>query len=131
MGSIRALVKGAKVQVVKMHSGLAELVKAYAVAHTDLKGQTFLLAHYPGHHPHRRDIERMRARWGERAGVAGCTPHRFRHTFATRLLRATKNLRLVQTALAHEDISDTALYTLVVDDEEAGAIGELDFGGLR
>ena len=50
---------------------------------------------------HRRDIERMTARWGERAGVAGCTPHRFRHTFATRLLRATKNLRLVQTALAH------------------------------
>jgi len=67
---IRVLVKGAKIQVVKMHGGLAELVKAYAVAHIDLKGQTFLLAHYPGHHPHRRDIERMTARWGERAGVA-------------------------------------------------------------
>ena len=30
--AIRVLVKGAKIQVVKMHGGLAELVKAYAVA---------------------------------------------------------------------------------------------------
>jgi site-specific recombinase XerD len=45
--AIRVLVKSSKVQVVKMHGGLAELVKAYAVAHTDLKGQTFLLAYYP------------------------------------------------------------------------------------
>ena len=35
----------------------------------------------------------------------------------------------MQTALAHQDISDTALYTLVTNEEEAGAIGELDFGG--
>ena len=30
--AIRVLVKGSKLQVVKMHGGLAELVKAYAVA---------------------------------------------------------------------------------------------------
>ena len=89
--AIRVYVKGSKIQVVKMHDGLAELVKTYAVAPHDLKAQTFLLAYYPGHHPHRRDIERMTARWGERAGVPDCTPHRFRHTFATRLLRTTKN----------------------------------------
>jgi len=71
----------------------------------------------------------MTARWGERASVADYTPHRFRHTFAAWLLRTTKNLRLVQTALAHSDISDTALYTLVTNEEEAGAIGELDLGG--
>lgn len=59
--AIRVLVKGSKIQVVKMHGGLAELMKAYAVANTDLKGQTFLLAYYPGHHSHRRDIERMTA----------------------------------------------------------------------
>lgn len=127
---IRAMVKGAKVQVVKMHPGLAELVKAYALAHTDRKAQTFLLARWPGHHPHRRDIERMTARWGSRAGVLICTPHRFRHSFATRLLRETKNLRLVQEALAHESVEDTALYTLVTNADEAAAIGGLDFGGL-
>lgn len=127
---IRALVKGAKIQVVKMHPGLAELVKAYAVAHTDLKGQSFLLGRHPGHQPRRRDVERMTDRWGVAAGVVNCTPHRFRHTFATRLLRETGNLRLVQQALAHESIEDTALYTLVTGGQEAEAIGGLDFGGL-
>ena len=125
------LVYGSKLHVVKMPVRLAELVKTYAVAHTDLKGQEFLRAYSPRHHPHRRDIERMTARWGELASVADYTPHRFRHTFAAWLLRTTKNLRLVQTALAHSDISDTALYTLVTNEEEAGAIGELDFGGLE
>jgi integrase len=36
----------------------------------------------------------MTARWGQRAGVLGCTPHRFRHSFATKLLRITKDLRV-------------------------------------
>ena len=125
---LRALVKGAKTQVVKLHPGLIEQLRAYVTQHTDGKAHTFLLAQHAGHHPHRRDVQRMTARWGQRAGVLGCTPHRFRHSFATKLLRITKDLRVVQVAMGHEDIASTTIYTLVTDESEAAAIAKLDWG---
>lgn len=51
--------------------------------------------------------------WRARAKVRDCTPHRFRHTFATRLLEQEKDFRLVQKAMGHRDIKSTTIYTKV------------------
>lgn len=48
--------------------------------------------------------------------------HTLRHTFASDLLRETKNIRLVQKALGHADISTTQIYTHIVDDELENAL---------
>lgn len=50
------------------------------------------------------------------------TPHVLRHTFATDLLRETKNIRLVQKALGHSDVSTTMIYTHVFDEELEDAL---------
>lgn len=43
--------------------------------------------------------------------------HDLRHTAATRLLRATKNLKVVQALLGHTDIGTTARYAHVQDED--------------
>ncbi len=49
------------------------------------------------------------------------SPHALRHTFATELLRETKNIRLVQKALGHASIASTMIYTHIVDEPWLGA----------
>jgi site-specific recombinase XerD len=47
--------------------------------------------------------------------VPDCLLHRFRHTYATRLLEHGVDLRVVKELLGHEDIKSTVTYTEVTD----------------
>ena len=57
-----------------------------------------------------------------KAGVTGFRFHDFRHDFATKLLRDTGNLKLVQKALNHADINSTMRYAHVLDEDVADAV---------
>ena len=57
-------------------------------------------------------------RYGERAGIEKRVhPHMLRHSFATDLYRQTKDIRMVQKALGHADLSSTMIYTHLIDEE--------------
>jgi integrase len=58
----------------------------------------------------------------ERSGVKGFRFHDFRHDVATKLLRETGNLKLVQQALNHANIKTTTKYAHVLQDEVAAAM---------
>lgn len=66
-----------------------------------------------------------------RAGLPGLSLHRFRHWHATTQLRPQKyggagaSIRTVQENLGHAQLSSTAVYTLVSDEERADAIDSL------
>jgi integrase len=56
------------------------------------------------------------------AGVKGLRFHDLRHDFASKLLRETGNLKLVQRALNHADLKTTSRYAHVLDEEVAEAL---------
>ena len=53
------------------------------------------------------------------------TPHKLRHTLATRLYDATKSQVLVSNQLGHASTQVTDLYTHIVNDEQKNALDKL------
>ncbi|QAY97031.1 hypothetical protein CWB41_15875 [Methylovirgula ligni] len=62
----------------------------------------------------------------EQAGVVGLRLHDLRHTCATRLLRSTGNLKMVSRLLRHSDVSTTAKYAHVLDDDLRNAMNAME-----
>lgn len=56
--------------------------------------------------------------------------HDLRHTFATRLLRQTGNLKLVSRLLGHSKVETTARYAHVLDDDLATALDSVSMLGV-
>lgn len=84
---------------------------------------TYVFTTLKGSKVQSRYVQAMVKRLAGKAKIEkNISPHTLRHTFATDLYRKTKNIRMVQKALGHADLSSTMIYTHIVDDELEGAL---------
>ena len=114
--------KGAKDRVLWIGDDLRDLIGAWLERRPE---SLWLFPTRLGTKVHTRDVRAVVKRMARRAGIAEAdrvSPHTLRHTFATDLYGETTNIRLVQKALGHADLSTTMIYTHVVDADLEAAL---------
>ncbi|MFL4358114.1 tyrosine recombinase XerS [Streptococcus uberis] len=114
---------------------VASFAKPYLEAYLEIRqkrykaekhDQAFFLTEYRGI-PNRIDassIEKMVAKYSQDFKIR-VTPHKLRHTLATRLYDASKSQVLVSHQLGHASTQVTDLYTHIVNDEQKNALDKL------
>lgn len=112
----RAIVRGSKPghdRVVFLTPVLIEALHHYLEKRPELlgEGRVFVLH---GRSPTPRAIQWRLRKYGEKAGVE-VSPHKLRHTLATRLLNQGMPIHSLQKLLGHEHLNTTQIYARLYD----------------
>lgn len=114
---VRVFGKGRKERIVPIGEYAVEALSAYLkdgrpqLAKPD---ETALFVNYRGERLSQRGVQYLLDKHIERTAIAkNISPHSLRHSFATHLLDAGADLRVVQELLGHVSLSTTQVYTRI------------------
>ena len=109
--------KGSKDRILWMNHNMLQELRNWKEDQDKKARSNYVFATGQGNKLNDRDIREMLNIYSKKSIGKRISPHTLRHTFATDLYRETKDIRLVQKALGHSDLSTTMIYTHIVDDE--------------
>ena len=124
--------KGKKDRILWVNPSTLQLIDKWLIRRREERGidSPLLFTTLAGDPINSRALRAMVKRRGLKAGITkDCHPHMLRHTFATELLRADKNLATVQKTLGHSRVTTTAIYTHLVDDDVEQALRHFNITG--
>lgn len=114
---IKLVGKGQKERIVPVNDYAIKLLREYIINTRPkliktLKDPGFLFLNNRGQAMTRQGFFKILRIACREAGITKeVSPHTLRHSFATHLLEAGTDLRLIQELLGHEDIATTQIYT--------------------
>jgi integrase/recombinase XerD len=117
-GLIRVIGKGNKQRIVPIGNQAISAVQAYfsggRSAILKERSSSYVILNVRGKKLSRMGFFKVLKKYRLKSGISKrVTPHMFRHSFATHLLEAGADLRVVQELLGHADIATTQIYTHV------------------
>ena len=119
--------KGDKEHRLPMNAEIIALLSALPRSNT-LVHRSFVFTFEDRNTGERKPIPKTGGPWRSwtqaltRAEIDNFRFHDLRHTFGTRMLRQTQNLKLVSKLMGHANIETTARYAHVMDDDMADAM---------
>lgn len=116
-GTIRVMGKRRKERIAYLGGPAGEALRDYLAGRMELGAPQHrrLFVNWRGGPLTTRSVQRVIERYAREAlpGRTDISPHTLRHTFATHMLDAGADLRVVQELLGHESLSSTQIYTHV------------------
>ncbi|MCP3868634.1 MAG: tyrosine-type recombinase/integrase [Gammaproteobacteria bacterium] len=122
--SVRVIGKGDKERLIPLPEAFGQV---FAVWINGRGGEEFVFAKKPGGKPPGAPAVRAYLRrLVDKAGIdKPISPHKLRHTYATRLLEAGAELVDIQALLGHVNLATTQIYTHVSEDRMANVVAKL------
>ena len=116
-GTLRVLGKRRKERIAYLGEPATDAIKDYLRVRHELGGPDHdrLFVNHRGGPLTTRSIQRVVDKYAAQAlpGRSDVSPHTLRHSFATHMLNAGADLRVIQELLGHESLSSTQIYTHV------------------
>ncbi|XXQ68799.1 tyrosine-type recombinase/integrase [Neisseriaceae bacterium B1] len=109
---VNVLGKGRKQRRVPLTTQSIDSLKTYLPQRFAAPQETALFTGQHGKRLGARQVAKRLEKWAEQQGSAQhISPHMLRHSYASHLLQASRDLRAVQDLLGHEQLSTTQIYT--------------------
>ncbi|MFH1770812.1 MAG: site-specific tyrosine recombinase/integron integrase [archaeon] len=114
--------KGGKDRLVILSDNVVKDIRKYLEKH---EGEYLFSGHQGSLST--RNIQQIVSALAAKSGIKKqVTPHTIRHSFATHLLNAGNDIRIIQELLGHADLSTTQIYTHVSDEAKRKVQSPLD-----